>query len=100
MSFIEVIIKSLVFLICPLAIYMLYTIYKRNMSIEEKDIAFELSVFSSLYLILRYDCSFYKGYPIIIFDIPLLICYYKRKIGFYPKIEPLQKWFNIFSSHR
>ena len=81
MSFIEVIIKSLVFLICPLAIYMLYTIYKRNMSIEEKDIAFELSVFSSLYLILRYDCSFYKGYPIIIFDIPLLICYYKRKIG-------------------
>ena len=81
MSFIEVIIKSLVFLICPLAIYLLYTIYKRNMSIEEKDIAFELSVFSSLYLILRYDCSFYKGYPIIIFDIPLLICYYKRKIG-------------------
>ena len=81
MSFIEVIIKSLVFLICPLAIYMLYTIYKRNMSIEEKDIAFELSIFSSLYLILRYDCSFYKGYPIIIFDIPLLICYYKRKIG-------------------
>ena len=81
MSFIEVIIKSLVFLICPLAIYMLYTIYKRNMSIEEKDIAFELAIFSSLYLVLRYDCSFHNGYPIIIFDIPLLICYYKRKIG-------------------
>lgn len=81
MSFIEVVIKSLVFLICPLAIYLLYTIYKRNMSIEEKDIAFELAIFSSLYLVLRYDCSFYNGYPIIIFDIPLLICYYKRKIG-------------------
>lgn len=81
MSFIEVIIKSLVFLICPLAIYLLYTIYKRNMSIEEKDIAFELAIFSSLYLVLRYDCSFYNGYPIIIFDIPLLICYYKRKVG-------------------
>ncbi len=81
MSFIEVVIKSLVFLICPLAIYLLYTIYKRNMSIEEKDIAFELAILSSLYLVLRYDCSFYNGYPIIIFDIPLLICYYKRKIG-------------------
>ena len=73
--------KYLVIKIIKKNIYMLYTIYKRNMSIEEKDIAFELSIFSSLYLILRYDCSFYKGYPIIIFDIPLLICYYKRKIG-------------------
>lgn len=81
MSFIEVIIKSLVFLICPLAIYLLYTIYKRNMSSEEKDIAFELAIISSLYLVLRYDCSFHNGYPIILFDIPLLICYYKRKIG-------------------
>lgn len=81
MSFIEAVIKSLVFLICPLAIYMLYTIYKRNMSSEEKDIAFELAIVSSLYLVLRYDCSFHNGYPIILFDIPLLICYYKRKIG-------------------
>ena len=81
MSFIEAVIKSLVFLICPLAIYMLYTIYKRNMSSEEKDIAFELAIVSSLYLVLRYDCSFHNGYPIILFDIPLLICYYKQKIG-------------------
>lgn len=79
MSYFEVILKSSIFLICPLSIYLLYTIYKRNLSIEEKDLGFEIAIISSLYLILRFGSSFYNGYPIILFDIPLLLCYYKRK---------------------
>ena len=81
MSYIEVIVKSCIFLLCPLSIYLLYTIYKRNLSLEEKDLGFEIAIISSLYFLLRFDCAFYNGYPIILFDIPLLICYYKRKIG-------------------
>lgn len=80
MSYIEIIIESIVFLICPLAIYLLYTIYKKNLSIEEKDLGFEIAIISSLYLVLRFGNSCYHDYPIILFDIPLLICYYKRKI--------------------
>lgn len=79
MSYFEVILKSSIFLICPLSIYLLYTIYKRNLSIEEKDLGFEIAIISSLYLILRFGSSFYNGYPIILFDIPLLLFYYKRK---------------------
>ena len=81
MSYIEVIMESIILLLCPLALYLLYTIYKKNLSIEEKDLGFEIAVISSLYFVLRYGTSCYNDYPIILFDIPLLICYYKRKIS-------------------
>ena len=81
MSYIEVIIESIILLLCPLALYLLYTIYKKNLSCDEKDLGFEIAIISSLYFVLRYGTCCYNDYPIILFDIPLLICYYKRKIS-------------------
>ncbi len=81
MSYIEVIIENVVFLLCPLALYLLYTIYKKNLSCDEKDLGFEIAIISSLYLVLRFGICCYGDYPIILFDIPLLICYYKRKMS-------------------
>ena len=80
MSYIEVLIESVICLLCPLSLYLLYTIYKKNLSIEEKDLGFEIAVISSLYFVLRFGINCYNNYSIILFDIPLLICYYKRKI--------------------
>ena len=54
-------------------------IYRRNLSIEEKDLSLELALISSLYLILKFGTTKEAGYPIMLFDIPLLISYYKRK---------------------
>ena len=81
MSYIEVIIESIILLLCPLALYLLYTIYKKNLSCDEKDLGFEIAIISSLYFVLRYGTCCYNDYPIILFDISLLICYYKRKIS-------------------
>ena len=81
MSYIEVIIESIILLLCPLSLYLLYTIYKKNLSCDEKDLGFEIAIISSLYLVLRFGTCCYNDYPIILFDIPLLICYYKRKIS-------------------
>lgn len=81
MSYIEIIIKSIIFLLCPLALYLLYTIYKKNLLVEEKDLGFEIAIISSLYLVLRFGTNCYNEYPIILFDIPLLISYYKKKIS-------------------
>ena len=81
MSYFEIILENCIFLLCPLAIYLLYMIYRRNLSLEEKDLGFEIAIISSLYLILKFGTNIGSGYPIILFDIPLLICYYKRKIS-------------------
>ena len=81
MSYIEVIIESIILLLCPLGLYLLYTIYKKNLSCDEKDLGFEVAIISSLYFVLRFGTCCYNDYPIILFDIPLLFCYYKRKIS-------------------
>ena len=81
MSYIEVIIESIILLLCPLTLHLLYTIYKKNLLVEEKDLGFEIAIISSLYFVLRFGTSCYNDYPIILFDIPLLICYYKRKMS-------------------
>ena len=79
MSYIEIIIKNVIFLLCPLSLYLLYTIYKKNLSLDEKDLGFEVAVISSLYFILRFSTKSYQSYPILLFDIPLLLCYYKKR---------------------
>lgn len=80
MSYIEIIVETTLLLLCPLSLHLLYTIYKKNLSCDEKDIGFEVAIISSLYFVLRFGICCYNDHPIILFDIPLLICYYKRKI--------------------
>ena len=79
MSFIEMIVRSMVFLLCPLAIYLLYTIYEKNISSEEKDLSFSIAILSSIYFILKFDSFVFLGYPIILFDIPLILSFYKKR---------------------
>lgn len=79
MSFIEMIVRSMFFLLCPLAIYLLYTIYEKNISSEEKDLSFSIAILSSIYLILKFDSFVFLGYPIILFDIPLILSFYKKR---------------------
>ncbi len=80
MSYFEILLENCIFLLCPLSIYLLYMIYRRNLSIEEKDLSLELALISSLYLVLKFGTTKEAGYSIMLFDIPLLISYYKRKI--------------------
>lgn len=79
MSFIEMIVRSMFFLLCPLAIYLLYTIYEKNISSEEKDLSFSIAILSSIYFILKFDSFVFLGYPIILFDIPLILSFYKKR---------------------
>ena len=79
MSFIEMIVRSMVFLLCPLAIYLLYAIYEKNISSEEKDLSFSIAILSSIYFILKFDSFVFLGYPIILFDIPLILSFYKKR---------------------
>lgn len=73
------IVRSMVFLLCPLAIYLLYTIYEKNISSEEKDLSFSIAILSSIYFILKFDSFVFLGYPIILFDIPLILSFYKKR---------------------
>lgn len=79
MSFFDGLLVNTVFILFPLLVYLIYVTYKNNVNEECNDIIFELMLFTSLYLIIRY--GYMKNNPHIEFliDIPLLFAFIKGK---------------------
>lgn len=81
MNFVESVILDMVLLLFPLLIYLIYVAYKRNLNQDEKGLFLEVSLFSSLYLIMRYGIVEKEGFLVILYNVPLLISYFKgRKV--------------------
>ena len=82
MTYLEIIINNCIFLLFPLAAYLLYITYKKNLNDEEGKVTLEIAIISSLYFVLRYGMAFSDCCPTMLFDIPLLICYFKKRNNF------------------
>ncbi len=82
MNFVEIIVNHCLYLLCPIALYLLYMMYRKNADQEESTLTLEIALISSLYFLLRYGMTYEQTYPTMLFDIPLLICYFKKKTGF------------------
>jgi len=74
----ETILINAVYLLFPISVYLVYIAYIRNMDLEEKKIFFDLAVFSSAYFTIRYGIDFDYIIPLVLLNIPLLLCYLKR----------------------
>ncbi len=74
----ETIIANTIYLLFPIALYLVYIAYIRNMDLEEKTIFLDLAVFSSVYFIIRYGIDFDHIIPLVLLNIPLLLCYLKK----------------------
>lgn len=79
MIFVESIILDMVLLLVPLLIYLIYVAYKKNLNQDEKGLFLEVALFSSLYLIMRYGIVQKEGFLIILYNVPLLISYFKGR---------------------
>ncbi len=82
MTYIEIILNNCIYLLCPIALYLLCTMYQKNLDKEYTSLALEIAIISSLYFLLRYGLPLHRNYPTMLFDVPLLLCYLKRKTGF------------------
>lgn len=78
MPIFENLILLCVFLFFPLTCYLIYITYISNLDIKEKNIILDISIITSLFLIIRYinDKSIYL---ILFYNIPLLLAYIKEK---------------------
>ncbi len=79
MYIIEDIILNLIFILFPLTLYLIYKIYINNMDLEEKTLLLEAALFSSLYLSIKFGITINLIFPMILFNIPLMISYYKKR---------------------
>ena len=78
MKLFDTIILDVVLTTFPLMVYLLYIAYTKTFSKKENDLLFVVTVFSVLYLILKYTHPLYKGIPFLIINIPLIISYIKK----------------------
>lgn len=79
MSYFEIILNNCIYLLCPISLYLIYITYRKNIQHEENTLAFEIALTSSLYFILRYGLPLHHNYPTMLFDIPLLLAFSKKK---------------------
>ena len=78
MSIIENIVLLSIFLIFPIAIYLIYIAYVNNMDLKEKNLFFDFALISSVFLMTKYVHS-KSLYTILFYNIPLLIAILRKK---------------------
>ena len=81
MNIFETLLINIIFIISPFLIYLFYLAYNKNISKKANQIFLEIAIFSSLYLVLKYNIN---SNPILLISIPLLIAFwYKRNISIF-----------------
>lgn len=78
MEIIDVTILNVVCILMPLTIYLLYTAYEKTFNKKENDLLILITMFTMIYMSLKYDTSLVPGLPLLWINIPLIIAYYKK----------------------
>ena len=77
MSVFESLIVNLIFLLFPFLIYEIYIIYSSNE--KEQKLFFDLAIFSSMFLIIRYSSQKNIIANLVFINFPLLITFLKKR---------------------
>lgn len=64
--------------IVPFAIYLFYVAYKNVEDKRESELAMIITIFTSLYICLKYNTQIIDTLPLIMINVPLVISYYKK----------------------
>lgn len=79
MKIFEGILLNSIYLLFPLLVYLLVVVCVRNIDKKAKKLLLETALFSSLYLLFKYGKNSSLIYPMIVFNVLLLLSYLKKK---------------------
>ena len=65
-------------ILVPFSVYLFYMAAKDANDKRENDLALMVTIFSTLYFILKYNAPAFHDIPMLIINIPLIVSYYKR----------------------
>lgn len=68
-----------IYVLFPLSVYLIATAYIKNMDKSTKNIFLDIALLSSIYFLFRHGYKIFSIYPMILFNIPLLIGYMKQR---------------------
>lgn len=78
MKIFDTMLLDVVLITFPLMVYLLYLAYTKTFNKKENDLLFVVTVFSILYLILKYTNPLYEGIPFLIINVSLILSYAKK----------------------
>ena len=78
MKIFDTMLLDVVLITFPLIVYLLYLAYTKTFNKKENDLLFAVTVFSVLYLILKYTTPLYQDIPFLIINISLILSYVKK----------------------
>ncbi len=79
MDLFETIMINVIFIIFPLVFCLLYQSYNQTLNKEKSDLFLDFALISSFYLILRFGLKMSIQPPILLFNIPLVLAYLKKR---------------------
>lgn len=78
MNIFEIILIDLIFITFPLILYLFYIAYNQNIGKKENNLMFDVTLITSIYLLIRYGRNTTIYNPLIISSVPLTIAFYKK----------------------
>lgn len=79
MNFFDGFLVNTVFILFPLLVYLIYVSYRNNIDKDYNDLVFQITLFSSLYLVMRHGYQGPNSYIVLLMNIPLLFSFLKHK---------------------
>lgn len=79
MNLFEIMLLDCILIIFPVMLYLFYKVYSNTLNFKKNNLMLDCALFSSYYLLIKYGMLEYNNIPLLIFDISLLIAYYKNK---------------------
>lgn len=79
MNLMQTIFMDIVLILFPLLAYLFYLVYSNNLDRKENNLFLDLSLVTSLYLVISFGYDYSYNIPIIIYNIPLAIAYIKKR---------------------
>lgn len=79
MNLVDLIFSNISYIFLPISCYFFYVIYKRTYNERESKLILNLMIYSILYIEFRFGTAFFKGMPILLLNIPLLISMIKKQ---------------------
>ena len=78
MEIFDNIILNIIVISLPITIYLLYLAYTKTFNCQENELLKIVTIFSILYLIVKYGKPLYQNLPLIIINVPLILAYIKK----------------------
>lgn len=80
MNLFEIVLIDCILITFPLILYLFYIAYNKNVGKKENNLIFDITLLTSLYLIIKFGAPSVAHAPLMIINVPLIVAYHKKDI--------------------